>query len=794
MARQSQWARRITRLKSMSWGELVDRLRQHGSARLDAYRYRRGHDFAGAWPGDHAGPKGRFFFAPSEVPGVCELLKQRFPSAAAGMVAGAERICRHRFDLLGFEDLDYGAEIDWHLDLVHGKRGPRKPWFQVRYLDFEQVGDAKIAWELNRHQHLVTLAKAYRLTSDEKFACEIVAQWKHWQTENPYPIGMNWASSLEVAFRSLSWIWVYFLLEGSPVMIPELRRDWLRALGLSGRHIATYLSTYFSPNTHLLGEGVALFFLGTLFPELPSAGRWRQRGWEVVVNSAKQQVRADGFHFEQATYYHVYALDFFLHARVLAALNQVEIPLEYDTTLVRMLDALCLLGRAGVAPMIGDDDGGRLFDPRRNRAEHLQDPLSTGAVIFQRGDFKFVAGVPREETLWLLGAGGLTEFEELKETEPSSGSVALMHTGFYLMADAESGQQLLIDAGPQGPGTAGHAHADALSLSLASNGRMLLMDPGTLEYVGENGGDRAFFRGTAAHNTMRVDGLDQANGIVPFGWTNLPVVKAERWTVGQKFNFFVGSHNGYERLPAPVMHRRWVFHRKSQFWLVRDEAIGQGEHAIELAWHLGANLSPASARDYLFGDREESFGLVTAEGHGWSQSAHRGNWSPAYGRQERTTVIAFGKVATLPTEFVTLLLPNASLHAGLGKLERLASDPAVRGYRYTRAGQEDYFLFSNAERAWTFGAWTSDAQFLYWSVNRELEQRALILCNGSYAEVAGLRVLVSEAPLDYAEVEGSPTKTELFSSDPGRVQLQASLNRVEGDLTVPENDPKRMGV
>jgi Heparinase II/III-like protein/Heparinase II/III N-terminus len=791
MAMQSRWARRIARLKSMSWHELVDRVRQHVSVRIDAYRFRRGHDFTREWSRECARRTGRFFFAAFEVQGLCELLKQRFPSATAGIVAGAERICRHRFDLLGYEDLDYGAEIDWHLDLVHSKRGPRKPWFKVRYLDFEEVGDAKITWELNRHQHLVTLAKAYRLTGDEKFAREIAAQWKHWQIENPYPIGMNWASSLEVAFRSLSWIWVYFLLEDTPEMTADLRRDWMRALGLCGRHIETYISTYFSPNTHLLGEGVALFFLGALFPELPRAHRWKQRGWDVVLEAARRQVRADGLHFEQSTYYHVYALDFFLHARVLAALNNVEIPPEYDTTIIKMLEALCLLGRAGIAPSLGDDDGGRLFDPGRNRGEHLLDPLTTAAVLFQRGDFKFLAGAPREETLWLLGTRGLAELEELKSAEPTSGSLALKEGGLYLMADAESGRQLLIDAGPQGSETAGHGHADALSLCLASNGRMLLMDPGTLEYVGENGKDRDLFRGTGAHNTMRVDGLDQANASGPFAWSNVPAVKAERWITGRDFNLFVGSHDGYERLPAPVTHRRWVFHRKAQFWLVRDEAIGQGEHSLELTWHLGANLSPTSARDYLFGDREESFGLLTADGHGWSQSAHRGPWSPAYGRQERTTVVTFGRTSTLPAEFVTLLLPNTTLHDGMGKLERLASDPAVRSYRYTKPGQEHYFLFSNDERPWTFGAWASDAQFLYWAVNREIEQRTLILCHGTYVEVSGLRVLTSEVRVDYAEAVGSPTKAGLFSSDPDHMHLQGSLDRMDAELT---NDPKRIGV
>jgi hypothetical protein len=396
--------------------------------------------------------------------------------------------------------------------------------------------------------------------------------------------------------------------------------------------------------------------------------------------------------------------------------------------------------------------------------------------------------------LWLLGSSGLAAFEELESTQPSDASFALKDSGLYLMADAETGQQAMIDAGPQGPGTAGHGHADALSLSLAGNGRSLLMDPGTLEYIGESQEDRVFFRGTAAHNTMRVDGMDQADGAGPFAWANLPAVQAERWITGQVFNLFVGSHDGYERLPAPVIHRRWVFHRKSHFWLVRDVATGQGRHSVELSWHLGANLSPSSAGDYLFGDGQESLALVTAEGHRWSQSSHRGNWSPAYGRQERSTVVTFGTLATLPAEFVTLLLPNASLHAGMGRLERLASDPAVRGYRYTKTGEEHCFFFANTPTPWTFGAWNSDAQLVYWSSNRERGQQVLVLCHGTYAKVGRARVVASGGPVDYAEVVGLAGKTELFSSDPDRVQLEGSLDRVETGLTALETDPKRIGV
>src|SRR5215470_1434162 len=383
MTRQLTWTRRIQRLKSMSAGEIFDRTRQHLTARLDASRYRRGHDFTKKMAGN-VGRYGSFFFVPGETQTLCETLKDRFPTQAGNIIACAEQICSHHFDLLGYKHLDYGTQIDWHLDVVHEKRAPREPWFRVKYLDFEGVGDSKITWELNRHQHLVTLAKAYRLTGERKYADEIVAQWRHWHSENPYPVGINWASSLEVAFRSLSWIWVYFLLLDTPALMSDLQQQWLGALALNGRHIYTYLSTYFSPNTHLLGEGVTLFFLGVLFPDFPRALQWQQRGWKILLECAEKQVRSDGFYFERSNYYHVYALDLFLHARILAAINEIYISAQFDQTIVRMLEALCLLCRAGVPPTIGDDDGGRLFDPQRNRAEHLLDPLCTGSILFAR--------------------------------------------------------------------------------------------------------------------------------------------------------------------------------------------------------------------------------------------------------------------------------------------------------------------------------------------------------------------------------------------------------------------------
>jgi hypothetical protein len=788
MATGSPFTERIKRLGFMSRAEIWDRVRQHLTARIDAWRYQQGVISADGFAGDWGKKTGHFFFASTDVRRLCSLLQQRFPVQAQEMIARAEQICKHHFDLLGYHRVDYETSIDWQLDAVHGKRCPQKFWFKVRYLDFEEVGDAKVSWELNRHQHLVLLAKAYRLTGDSKYAHEIFAQWKHWQAQNPYPIGINWASSLEVAFRSLSWIWVYFLLEDSPAITAALKDEWVRALAVNARHIETFLSTYSSPNTHLVGEAVGIFFIGALFPGVRRAAHWKQRGWQIILDAARTQVRTDGLYFERSVYYHVYALDLFLHARTIALVNEIPIPADFDQILARMLDALCLLGRAGVLPTVGDDDGGRVFDPQRNHAEHLLDPLSTGAVLFKRGDFKFLAGLPREETLWLLGPEGLCEFEELKSSDPDTRSIALRESGFYLMAEAATGQQLAINAGVHGPG---HGHADALSITLVRNGRVWLMDPGTYVYVGE-GGERDQYRGTAAHNTLCVDEFDQTESLGPFRWAKPPEVEISRWVSGQHFNLFVGSHDGYMRLPEPVRHRRFVFHRKSQFWLVRDLAEGRGKHKLELYWHLGAGLSPLSTKENLFTSGSENLGVIPTESHGWSQSAQRGYWSPVYGRAERAIVLTFGKEAELPAEFVTLLLPDARPDAGVGRLQRILSDASVSVYRYIREGKESQFFFSNV--AWKFEKWESDAAFLYCEWERESKCRFLVACGASYVEFAGQRLITCERKVDYSEVMTSGDKSELLSADPDCLVALGSLDAMQMELAVPRNDSDGIGV
>ncbi|MGA2132402.1 MAG: alginate lyase family protein [Bryobacteraceae bacterium] len=498
------------------------------------------------------------------------------PAAAPAQV---DKLCRHRFDLLGYQDLDFGSPINWHLDPVHGKRAPKIPWYRIPFLDFDRIGDHKVIWELNRHQHLVTLAQA-------GLRDEILAQWTYWQSENPYPIGINWASTLEVAFRALSWLWVRSI-------IGDFHPHLLTALHQHGWHIERYLSTYFSPNTHLLGEGVALFALGVMCPQIAQAARWQKRGWEIVLRQAEAQVRPDGFHFEQSTYYHIYALDFFQFGRLLAVRNGVPIPPAFDRTIAKMKDALAAISQAGPPPNFGDDDGGSLIMPPAR-------PLAPSPAR----------------------------------------SVSLTNAGLYIMAAPNA--QLFIDAGPQGALSAGHSHADALSIQLVRHGRRVLIDPGTFCYVCP---ERDRFRGTAAHNTLRVDGRDQSDPRGPFGWAKLSETVVDLWHTSETFDLFAGHHNGY----TPFIHHRWVFGLKSKFWLVRDLVTGPGKGAprarLDINWHF------LDERDLT---------ILPPAGHTWNRSIERWDWSPVYGRKESAFVLRFSKETVLPAEFAVLLVADSS--------------------------------------------------------------------------------------------------------------------------------------
>ena len=766
----------------MDFDEIRTRTTQALNKRWDATVFR-----LPGWPAakqNFGGERGgRFFFTAEELPGRIRLIRERLPGCANATIHRAERICRHEFDLLGYSGLDYGTDIDWHLDAVHGKCAPRCAWYKIPYLDFAVVGDAKVTWELNRHQHLVSLAKAYAFTGEERFLRELVVQWYHWQRANPYPLGINWTSALEVAFRSFSWLWVMHLVGDRPGVEKPFRADLEQALVFNARYIERYLSTYFSPNTHLLGEGVGLFFLGLLLPYNRHSERWQHRGWEIVLREAQRQVFSDGMHFERSTYYHVYALDFLLHARILAAANDIAIPSCLDAAVRNMLDSLFLLMRGDSC--LGDDDGGRVFDGSRNQRLHLFDPLATGAALFGAAKYKSLVRELPEETLWLLGADGLARFDSLGAQPERLGSAALTASGLYFLAsEGPVVQQLTVNAGSAGMSGGGHAHGDALSVQLSLNRERFLIDPGTFAYV-SGGAERSAFRGTGAHNTLRVDNCEQRVEGGPFRWHSLPGVEVTQWVPGEWFDLLSARHTGYERCPDPVVHSRTVCSRKGRFCLVLDVAKGAAMHELELSWHLAPRLRVAEQeRGVLLEGSSVSVALITPTKHAWSRTLEEDWYSPVYGAREKSTVVRLRTRTRLPTDFASVLQFMPLKSQGLGALMQLhdrVPQPPVRAYRYVFEDRSCYLFFGQLASGWQLDKFASDALFVYYETNFRGDNR-LFLTGGSYLKLGTFFTLSCKQVVGRCEVVDGPEGLRVHSTDDvaclGRlVDFDQALNR-----------------
>src|SRR5262249_3374208 len=159
---------------------------------------------------------------------------------------------------------------------------PITHWSLVPYLD-ASCGDHKIIWELNRHQHWLVLGRAFWLTSDRRYRDRFRTELSSWIAANPPLTGINWTSMLQLGLRSLSWRWaVRFFAAESRSDDEPWTVDLLIGLDRQLTHVERNLSYYFSPNTHLLGEALALYVAGRTLPELTRSSRWETVGRRVL--------------------------------------------------------------------------------------------------------------------------------------------------------------------------------------------------------------------------------------------------------------------------------------------------------------------------------------------------------------------------------------------------------------------------------------------------------------------------------------------------------------------------------
>ncbi len=734
----------------------------------------------------------QFFASFSDPDATISELRQRWPNAAEEIIAQAERIINGSFDLLGFTNLRFGDPIDWHLEPIAEKRAPFVHWSRLNYLDSETAGDKKIIWELNRHQYFVLLGQAYWLTRDERYAQAFSAHLSSWMKANPPKLGINWASSLEVAFRSISWLWAFHFFKNSPALVPETFLSATKFLYLNARHLETFLSTYFSPNTHLTGEALGLFYLGTLLPEFKEAARWRKTGFEILYKQLFRHVQNDGVYFEQSSYYHRYTTDFYLHLKILFQVNSKTLPPELKVKLWSLLDHLMYITRPdGTSPLFGDDDGGRLLRLDRRPLNDFRAALSTGAVLFEQPQYKFVAGEIAEETLWLLGPEGVAAWDRMQAQEPAKQSKGFEAGGYYVMRDGWTSRSnyLLFDCGPHGTLNCGHAHADALSFELVANGRTLLVDPGTYTYTGSKE-LRDWFRSSAAHNTLTVDSESSSVSAGPFFWRTVAHCELISWITQSRFDFVAARHNGYQRLPQNVTHLRSILFLKHNYWVMRDQVFSYGDQDVKLWFHFDSGVGPLIGKD-------NEVQVTTENGHTTRLSLHTfgpgGHWteeqgwvSSCYGERREAPTFAFSLLAKGSEELVTFMIPQAT-GAQPRPSVRLVEAIDGRAFEIAVGDKHDVLMIRGEPGGKVETARLASDFELSWvrfASERAKTPEEMVLIGGRTLELEGREVLSSGRRIDYLSVSNLgdqvrlETQEQVFNTRPAIGDLESLLARL----------------
>ena len=518
--------------------------------------------------------------------------------------AAADRVVAGRFDVFALKDLALGNPPRWNRDPKTGKIAPLDFGKQLDYRDAKLVGDIKYLWEPNRHLHLVTLAQAYALTGHERYAQTIRGHLESWFASCPYRLGANWSSALEPALRLVNWALAWQLLGGvdSPVFHgPEgerFRARWLESVFQHAEFVSGHFSQHSSANNHLIGEAAGVFIAGVAWPHWERSIAWQESASGILEREALMQNAPDGVNREQAVAYQHFTFDLLLLPLLAARANGGGFSGEYVARLERMLEFLAsLMDVAGNVPMIGDSDDAFVarLDPRPSFSGY-RSQLATGAVLFRRGEFKAKAGSLDDKSRWLLGQAAEEVFAQVP-AEPELLPVRreFPEGGYYILGDAfETPEEvrLVVDAGPLGyQAIAAHGHADALAFTLSLGGCEFLVDPGTFAYHTEPLW-RTYFRGTGAHNTLRVDGEDQSEPGGKFMWLRKADAGCTAWRTSKQEDVFEGWHDGYLRLDDPVMHRRSVRLLKAERRiLVEDTLQMEGQHEVELFFHWSERCS-----------------------------------------------------------------------------------------------------------------------------------------------------------------------------------------------------------
>ena len=588
---------------------------------------------------------------------------------SVALLSRADRLVERRLTFSSLDAVFVGEPVDWNRDHESGLRTPMGFSNAIDYRNPSVAGDAKLVWDLNRHQHLPVLGRAYRASGELRYARAGLDDIASWIEQCPFGHGMNWRSPLELAIRAINWIWFLDLIAPSGMPDLDARERIRRALELHVFDIARKYSRGSSANNHLIGEAAGVFIATSMLPYLPDATARRDESRQLLEHEIVAQTNEDGGSAEHAFGYHMFAFEFFLLAGIVARRTAADFTPDYWSRLARMVDFADAFCAAGSPPLFGDYDDGFVLD-LAGRAPHVPALLALGAAWSGHTLHSTFAADCGEPLHWAPPPGNTSAAPAVpvqKGHAPLS-SRAFESSGYYLLqwegVHPQDRVSVFFDCATLGFGSiAAHGHADALHFTVRAFGEEAFVDPGTYDYF-RHLEWRDYFRSTRGHNTVSIDGLDQSVMHGSFLWGARAAARRGEWNPSSEGGVVSGEHDGYMRLPDPVRHRRrLVLDRATRSLLITDDMIMHGSHQVRVHFHLSEHASVQRASDstFVIGLRGGALSLhldprlsvASATGAG----PLTGGWvSRRYHHRVASTVVTATLQASAPTTLVSRIV------------------------------------------------------------------------------------------------------------------------------------------
>lgn len=471
------------------------------------------------------------------------------------------------------------------------KKWPAEWAYSLRYKQRDDIGDARLSWEINRHLHWPRLALNFVLKGERTYLDELDRQLTDWSARNPMLYGIAWTSVMEVAIRAIQWTYTAQIITDAMANGTvgreniEKCRDVAKRLATGAENMMWYVSghrsRHSSANNHLLVELAALVITGCY----TGADELVEEATKELTREIPLQFSADGVNKEVSLHYHTFAMEAYMLAIAALRGHHRNVPGQWETSLRKWarFTRACMASETE-AIEFGDSDKGVLLNLTGRGFDYYRYVLQGASVLSGEPVEAFSNFQNVEPTVKALSSPGQQErLKSIKPVEPRA--LEFFSAGRSRHEGKESGFAILradrsenqahemtvgIDCAPMGFGTiAAHAHADMLSFQLYYNGKAVLTDGGTyLYHCGAE--DRNLRRSELMHNTIAVAGHAQGEMLGPFLWGK----RGEAWLNESKMTATLVRADCSARMADGTrVDRKFVLERASGVLTVTDSGL-----------------------------------------------------------------------------------------------------------------------------------------------------------------------------------------------------------------------------